>query len=180
MRKKSIFIVFSMLVIISASCQTSTETVPDVENELEFTSEKITMEGFELTHVEAVKHMMSTAGKEYLSIVIHLANYDRGSRSYLPNPTEEGQRRVMINFSAPTREELKAGIYSLDASMAEGYRLSIGIEKMDESIGLFNGTGSGEILAIDEETITGTIDVQDTRGTVIKATFSTPWEMSRY
>ncbi len=180
MKEKFICIVFTMLIIISASCQTTTETVSDVKNELEFTSDNIGMEGFELTYIEAVKHTMSTAGKGYPSIVIQLANYDRGSRSYLPNPVEEGQRRVMINFSAPAGQELKATTYSLDAPMAEGYRLSVGIEKMGESIGLYNGSGSGEILFIDDETIAGKVDVKDSRGALIKASFSTPWEKSRY
>lgn len=184
MDRKPIFIIILIFVFfsltISTTCQAPDKGGQDVKNELNFSSKEIDMENFQLSHIEAVKHSMSTAGKTYTAIVIQLANYDRGDRSYHPNPNEEGQRRVMISFSAPTGQELKATAYSLDGSMGKDFRLSVGIEKVGKSIGLYNGTGSGEILLIDDKIIRGSVDVQDTRGTTIKATFSTPWEKSRY
>lgn len=184
MTRKPIFIIIltlaSFSLTVSTSSQTPTKAGQDVKNELHFSSKDIDSEGFQLTHIEAVKHTMSTAGKKYTAIVVQLANYNRGNRSYLPNPTEEGQRRVMLNFSAPTGQSLKAGAYSLEGSMAKDFRLSVGIEKKGKSIGLYNGTGSGEILFIDEKTIMARVNVRDNRGTTIEATFSTPWEKSRY
>ena len=185
MKRKPVFIIIFALVFISLSicitCQTSEKAEPEkADIKLTFSSEDIDMEGFELTYVEAVKHTMSTAGKTYPSIVIQLANYDRGGRSYHPNASEEGQRRVMISFSAPSGEKLKAGSYSLDGSMAKDFRLSVGIEKKGKSIGLYNGTGAGEILSINDKTITAKVNVQDEKGTTIEAVFSTPWEKSRY
>ena len=180
MLKRKLFFVFLALVIIGTTCQTATNAGQKVENTLQFASADIDMEGFELTHIEAVKHNMSMAGKQYMSIVVHLANYDRGERSYHPNPKEEGQRRVMVSFSAPSGEKLKPGVYSVDGAMAKDYRLSIGVEKKGKNIGLYNGTGTGEILSIDDKTITATVDVKDEKGTSVKAMFSTPWEKSRY
>ena len=184
MERKPILIIILTLVFFSLTINTLSQipskAVQDVKNELRFSSKDIDMEGFQLTHIEAVKHSMSTAGKKYSAIIIQLANYDRGDRFYHPNPTEEGQRRVTINFSAPAGQKLKAGPYSLNGGMAKDFRLSVGIEKKGESLGLYNGTGSGEILLIDEKTIIARVNVQDTRGTTIEATFSTLWEKSRY
>lgn len=184
MKKKQIFIIILIFIYfsspISITSQTPTKADQKVKNELCFSSKEIDSEDFQLTHVEAVKHTMSTAGKKYTAIIIQLANYDRGNRSYHPNPKEEGQRRVTVSFSAPTGQKLKAGSYSLDGSMAKDFRLSVGIEKKGKSIGLYNGTGSGEILFIDDKTITAKVKVGDTRGTAIEAKFSTPWEKSRY
>lgn len=151
-----------------------------MKNELIFSSTDINMEGFQLTHVEAVKHTMSTAGKTYTAMVIMLANYDRGSRSYHPNPKEEGQRRVMLSFSTPSGKDLKTGSYDINGAMAKDYRLSGGIEKQGKNIGFYNAEGTGEIIAIDSATISGKVDIRDKRGTVIKATFKTPWTKSRY
>ena len=152
----------------------------DTKNEVHFSSEKISSEGFTLSYVEAVKWTMSSAGKTYPAMIIQLANYDRGTRSYHPNPTEEGQRRVMINFSGPAGQALKATTYSIDGGMGKDYRLSVGIEKKGASIGLYNGEGSGEIIHINDKTITARIDVRDSRGTTIRAFFTCPYEMSRY
>jgi len=178
--QKKVFIQYLAVVIFFLIIHASVGSGKKTENYLHFTSKDIGMEGFTLTHIEAVKHNMTTAGKQYISIVIQLANYDSMGRSYHPNPIEEGQRRVMISFSGPAGKKLKAGFYSVDGAMAKDYRLSVGIEKKGKSIGLYNGTGSGEILSIDDKTITGTVDVKDEKGTSIKATFSTPWEKSRY
>ena len=184
MKRKSILMIILTPVFfsltISATSQTSTKAGKDVKNELSFSSKEIDSMAFQLTHIEAVKHSMSTAGKKYSSIIIQLANYDRGDRSYHPNPKEEGQRRVTISFSAPTGKKIKAGSYSLDGGMAKDFRLSVGIEKKGKSLGLYNGTGTGEILFIDDKTITARVKVQDTRGTIIEAAFSTVWEKSRY
>ena len=184
MERKPIFMIILTLIFfsltISATSQTPTKTGQDVKNECLFSSKEIDSTAFQLTYIEAVKHSMSTAGKKYSSIIIQLANYDRGDRSYHPNPKEEGQRRVTINFSAPTGKKLKAGPYSLDGGMAKDFRLSVGIEKMGKSVGLYNGTGTGEILFIDDKTITARVKVQDIRGTIIEAAFFTVWEKSRY
>ena len=182
MERKSILILLLVFfsLVISATSQTPSKDAQEVKNTLNFYSKDIDMEGFELTYVEAVKHTMSMAGKQYPAIVIQLANYDRGEWSYHPNAKEEGQRRVSISFSAPSGEKLKAGPYSVDGAMAKDFRLSVGIEKKGKSIGLYNGTGTGEILFIDDKTIKGRVTVKDTRGTTIDATFSTPWEKSRY
>ena len=150
MKRKPIFIIIFILAFflltISTTCQAPDKTSQDVKNELQFSSKDIDMERFQLTYIEAVKHTMTTAGKQYTAMVIQLANYDRGERSYHPNPKEEGQRRIILSFSAPTGKKLKAGSYSLDAGMAKDFRLSAGIEKIGKSLGLYNGTGSGEIL----------------------------------
>jgi len=162
-----------MLFTINTSAQ-------EVKNTLTFSSKDISSEGFELTYVEAVKHTMTTVGKQYDSMVIQLANYDRNGRSYHPNAKEEGQRRVTVSFSAPSGKKLKKGSYSLDGSMAKDYRLSVGIERKGKSIGLYNGAGSGEILFLDDKTIKAKVKVQDERGTTIESTFSTKWEKPRY
>jgi hypothetical protein len=184
MERKPIFMIISILVFfsltISVTGQTPNKTGQDVKNECRFSSKEIDNAAFQLTYVEAVKHSMATAGKIYSSIIIQLANYDRGDRSYHPNPKEEGQRRVTISFSAPTGKKLKAGPYSLNGGMAKDFRLSVGIEKKGKSLGLYNGTGSGEILFIDDKTIKARVKVQDIRGTIIEAAFSTVWEKSRY
>lgn len=184
MGRKPIFIIILTLVFfsltISTTSQTPAKTGQDVKNELRFSSKEIDREGFQLTHIEAVKHSMSTAGKKYSAIIIQLANYDRGNHSYHPNPKEEGQCRVTLNFSAPSGQELKAGAYSLEGRMGKDFRLSVGIEKKWGNVGLYNGAGSGEILFIDDKTIRARVKVHDTRRTTIEAIFSTLWEKSRY
>ena len=117
-------------------------------------------------------------------MIIQLANYDRGGGSWHPAPKEDGQRRVTVNFSSPSGEKLKSGKYKIGGKMAEDFYLSIGIEgKVDgkiNNVGLYNGEGSGEITHIDDKTISGKIDLKDSKGTKIKATFTTPYTKSRY
>jgi hypothetical protein len=68
--------------------------------------------------------------------------------------------------------------------MAEDYYLSVGIEgKADgktENIGLYNGEGLGEITYIDNKRISGKIDLKDSKGTTIKANFTTTYTESKY
>jgi hypothetical protein len=187
-------IILTVVLVIALSIATGGEngasggaegkTAAGGENSLSFSSEKISGDGFTVSYVEAVKHNMQTSGKKYIAMIIQLANYDRGGKSWLPNPKEDGQRRVMVNFSAPSGEELKVGQYKVAGKMAKDFCLSIGIEgKSDgkvKSIGLSNGVGSGEITFIDDKIISGNIDVKDSKGTQLKATFTTPYTKSRY
>lgn len=160
------------------------KTAAGGKNSLSFSSEKISGDGFALSYVEAVKHNMQTSGKKYVAMIIQLANYDRSGKSWHPNPKEDGQRRVTVSFSAPSGEELKVGQYKIDGRMAKDFYLSIGIEgKADgkiQSIGLYNGVGSGEITYIDDKIISGKIDLKDSKGTQVKATFTTPYTKSKY
>lgn len=156
----------------------------ETENKITFSSTDISGEGFNLTYLEGVKHNMQTGEKKYIAIIIQLANYDRGGGSYHPNAKEDGQIRVTVSFSAPSEQELKVGKYTLDAKMGEGQFLSVGIEgKVNghaKTIGLYNGEGFGEITHIDTKTISGTVDLKDSKGTIIKATFTTSYSKSIY
>lgn len=160
------------------------ETVTSGKNSMSFSSEEISGEGFILSYVEAAKHDMQTDSQKYSAMIIHLANYDRGGGSWHPSPEEDGQLRVTVNFSAPSGKELKAGMYKIDGKMAEDFYLSIGIEgKVDgitKNIGLYNGEGSGEITHIDDKTISGKIDLKDSKGTTITANFTTSYSKSAY
>ena len=195
--KKSIFFVLILVVaLFTASCgekSDSTADVPEkaevkkvavVENSMSFSSEAISGDGFTLSYTEAKKHTMQSGDKKYSAMIIQLANYDSGGGSWHPTPKEDGHIRVTVNFSAPAGEELKAGVYNIAGTMAESNYLSIGIEGMVDgavkSIGLYNGEGSGEITHIDDKTISGKIELKDSKGTTIKATFSTPYTKSMF
>ncbi|MEN8155187.1 MAG: hypothetical protein ABFR75_14310 [Acidobacteriota bacterium] len=195
--KKSIFMTLVFIIALSLTgCgqkddskgdlkdESKAETVAAVENSMSFSSEEISGADFTLSYTEAQKHTMQTDGKKYSAMILQLANYDRGGGSWHPSPKEDGHIRVTVNFSSPSGEELKAGIYKIDGKMAEDFRLSIGIEgKVDgltKSIGLYNGTGSGEIIHIDGKTISGKIDLKDSKGTTIKATFKTSYTKSMF
>ncbi len=160
------------------------KTVADVKNSLSFSSTEISGEGFTLSYAEAVKHTMATGDKQYTAMIIQLANYDRGGGSWHPGPKEDGQLRVTVNFSAPSGKDLQAGTYNIGGKMAEDFYLSIGIEGMvdgkTKNVGLYNGTGSGEIIDIDDKTISGKIDLKDSKGTTITANFTTPYTKSVY
>jgi len=160
------------------------ETVSVEKNSMSFSSEEISGEGFTLSYVEAVKHNMQTDGLKYSAMIIQLANYDRGGGSWHPSPEEDGQLRITVNFSSPSGEKLKAGTYIIDGKMAEDFYLSIGIEgKVDgitKNIGLYDGEGSGEITHIDDKTISGKIDLKDSKGTTITANFTTSYSKSAY
>ena len=134
--------------------------------------------------LEAIKHNMQTGSMKYTAMIIQLANYDRGGGSWHPGPKEDGQLRVTVNFSAPSGKKLKAGTYKIDGKMAEDFYLSIGIEgKVDgktKNVGLYNGKGSGEIIDIDDKTISGKIDLKDSKGTTITANFTTSYTKSEY
>lgn len=164
--------------------EVKSEPAAKVENSLTFSSEVVSGEGFTLSYVEAVKHNMQAGDKKYVAMIIQLANYDRGGGSWHPNPKEDGQCRITINFSAPSGQELKVGTYHVTAKMAEEFYLSVGIEgKVNgetNTVGLFNGQGSGEIISIDDKTISAKVDVKDQKGTTIKATFTTPYTQSAF
>ena len=156
-----------------------TPTAAVEKNSMTFSSSEISGDGFTLSHVEATKHNMQTGDLKYTAIIIQLANYDRGDSSWHPNPKEDGQRRVTVNFSAPSGQELKVGMYKIDGKMAEDFYLSVGIEGRingtTKNVGLYNGEGTGEITHIDDKTISGKIDLKDSKGTTITATFTTPY-----
>jgi len=196
MKTKVFFITMLVFALLFVGCGKSEEAKDEVkaeekskpaakvENSMTFSSEAVPGEGFTLSYVEAVKHNMQAGDKKYTAMIIQLANYDRGGGSWHPNPKENGQCRVTINFSAPSGQELKAGTYSVTGKMAEEFYLSVGIEgKVDgetKTVGLINGQGSGEILSIDDKTISAKIDVKDDKGTTIKATFTASYTKSAF
>lgn len=151
-----------------------------VENRLSFSSSQIPSDGFELTHVEATRHSMASAGKQYPAMIVQMANYDRGGGSYHPNPSEAGQRRVTLSFSGPAGGELEPGVYRLDAGMGQGQGLSVGIEGGGRQVGLYNGEGSGEIVSIDDGRIVAQVSLRDEEGTTIEARFAAEYSVSPY
>ncbi len=153
----------------------SAEPAPEAkpENAVTFTSKQISMDGFTLTHTEATKHKMSTGAKSYVAIIVHLANYDRGGGTYLPRASKDGQRKVTLNFAAPS--DPKAGKYEVGGVLGESNKLSVGIHTRDHHVGLIQGTGVGEITSIDESSINGKVSVKDEHGTTIEATFTAPF-----
>jgi hypothetical protein len=151
---------------------------PNTDSAVTFDSKRIKMVGFTLSHVEATKHRLSTGSKEYTAMIVHLANYDRGGSDYLPRPSKDGRRRVTLNFASPG--DLEAGSYPLDGVLGEGNKLSVGIHNRDHHIGLVGGgTGTGEITAIDDGTVSGKVDVKDEHGTAIQATFTVAYETKK-
>ena len=166
----------------AAKVETKSESAPRIENSASFSSNDISGEGFTLTYVEAKKHDMQTGDLKYPAMIIQLANYDSGGGSWHPSPNEDGQCRITVNFSAPSGQELKVGMYEIDGNMGEDFYLSVGIEGMVDgnvkNIGLLNGEGIGEITQIDDKTITAKIDLKDSTGTTINATFKTEYTKS--
>ena len=152
----------------------------ELPNRLVFHSSKIDDAGFQLSHVEAVKHQMRSAGRAYSAMIVHLANYDRGGGSYHPNPKQAGQRRVTLNFSAPEGQALKAGPYQVGGRMAVDYALSIGIEDQANQVGLSNGSGTAEIVHLDDGSLSAKLNLQDAQGTVVEGAFSTSYTKSAY
>jgi len=154
------------------------------ENSLSFTTNDIDGTAFNLSHVEAVIHKMQANGQQYQAVILQLANYDRGGGSYHPSPTEDGQVRLTVNFSCPAGKELAVGKYGVDGAMGVDNLLSVGIEgKVNgsvKSIGLYNAEGGGEIVYIDDEKISGRLDLKDSKGTTIKASFTAPILKSPY
>lgn len=134
------------------------------------------MDGFTLTHTEAQKRKMTTGAKDYVAIIVHFANYDRGGGDYLPNPSKDEHRRITLNFASPG--EPKPGTYQVGGVLGEANKVNVGIHTRDHHIGLINvGTGSGEITSIDDKTVSGKVKVQDEHGTSLEATFSVPYEV---
>ena len=196
MKKSGILVFFLIIVLSLTGCgekdaakadvkdESKAEKAADVENSLVFSSEEISGAEFALSYIEAKKHTMQTNDSKYSAMIIQLANYDSGGGSWHPSPAEDGHIRITVNFSAPAGKELKAGVYKIDGVMAQDFYLSIGIEgKVGgsvKSIGMYNGTGSGEITHIDDKTISGKIDLKDDKGTTIKAAFTTAYTKSMY
>jgi Tfp pilus assembly protein PilP len=200
MKNKVFLVAILVLVLVFVGCGKSEEAkgeakeeakteeeskpVAKVENSMTFSSQEVSGEGFTLSYVEAKKHNMQAGDKKYAAMIIQLANYDSGGGSWHPSPKENGQCRVTVNFSAPSGQELKAGTYNVTGKMAEESYLSVGIEGMVDgkikSVGLYNGQGTGEIISIDDKTITAKIDVKDEKGTTIKATFTTAYTKSAF
>ena len=141
-----------------------------------FSSKAISGEGFKVSHIEAVQHTMQAGDKQYTSIILQLANYDRGGGSWHPAPGQDGQCRITLNYSTPAGSEFKAGPYKVDGMMAEDYFVSIGIEGRaggaTANAGLMNGEGTAEITHYDGKTVSGKIDVKDSAGTTLKAEFT--------
>ena len=153
----------------------SGDSTAAVANEatLTFDSKKIEGAGFALSHVEAVRYTMKTAGQAYPTIIIHLANYDRGGRSYLPNAKVEGQRRVLLTFSGPAGGALAVGRYETKNTMGKGLGFSMGIEAKGANVGLWGAvTGAAELTALTETSISGRVDIADEAGTTVKASFT--------
>ncbi len=164
------------------------------EYSISFHHSKVPGKDFKCTHVEAIKHKMKTGGKPlkvYPMIMVHMADYDRGDSSYLPNPKNKGDRRVLISFSAPVGKELKAGKYEAASkfrNMGEGYAVSLGFETRTEpgfsgsvNDGVYgNLTGTAELTSVSDSGISGKVDLKDSKGNWVKATFTTKVEVSPY
>ena len=149
------------------------------EATLTFDSKKIDSAGFALSHVEAVRYTMKAAGQTYPTIIIHLANYDRGGRSYLPNAKVEGQRRVLLTFSGPAEGALAVGRYETKNTLGKGLGFSMGIETKGANVGLWGAvTGAAELTALTETSISGQVDIADEGGTTVKASFTAKIEGS--
>jgi len=146
-----------------------------------FVSPKVDGTGFVPTHVEAMAHTMKADGQTYPAVIVHLANYDRGGRSYLPNPKTPGHRRVLLNFSGPTGGALRVGTYGADVAPGAGHRFSLGIEGTAGSAG-FEGavTGVAELTRLTAEAVAGRVEMKDARGASINATFTARITRSRY
>ena len=54
------------------------------------------------------------------------------------------------------------------------------VDGITKNIGLYDGEGSGEITHIDGKTISGKIDLKDSKGTTITANFTTSYSKSAY
>ncbi len=181
MTKLLLSIVLSTFLILSFSltgCGGSGSSGPG-KADITFSSKKVSGEGFKASYIEAVKWTMNMSGTKYKSMNIQIANYDRQGGSYLRAPKKEGDRRVTLGFAAPSGQKLKVGKYSTSGKMAQGYNLSISIQGKGKTTGLYNGTGTGEITQLDDNTISGKVDLKDSRGTTIKGSFSTSWTKSK-
>ncbi len=149
---------------------------PRAENAITFASKRVGSDGFALAHVEAAQHSLSTGAKDYVALIVHLANYDRQRGDYLPDPSKDGHRRITLNFAS--KGPLAVGTYPVGGVLGVSNKLSVGIHARDEHIGLINGRGEGEITYLEDGKVRGKVRVEDDHGTRVEASFDTAYTVA--
>lgn len=143
-------------------------------NSVSFSSETMNLAASDVKYVGAESWNMYSGEKVYPSVVIQVANYEK-TGDYMPMPSEEGQVRAIISINGKIGEQITAGTYEMAAAgFGESNSVSAGLESTAGSKGFSNGTGTITVTYASADKICGTIDVKDSKGTVIKGDFSCP------
>lgn len=143
-------------------------------NSVSFSSDNMSLAAADVKYVGAESWNMYSGEKVYPSVVIQVANYEK-TGDYMPMPSEEGQVRAIISINGKIGEQITAGTYDMAAAgFGESNSVSAGLESSAGSKGFSSGTGTITVTYASADKICGTIDVKDSKGTVIKGDFSCP------
>ena len=169
----------------SSAKDSTTEEQPRPEvscsesNALTFTSENLDGSDFDVKFVHASIKEMTSGDQTYPAVYIILTDYDTGGSAY--KSPKGDQRRVILMISGTAGEEMLPGEYPAFGASGFGADNASSFTIVTESDNLAmwgsggteNTSGTTNITHIDEYHICGTMDLMDSKGTKLTASFST-------